>query len=98
MAKAPSLEDLDLRGESPRDPALDADDGPKLARSAEVELAQESDDPEGDEPEEDAPLDAEDATFEDWREADAVRPDLPDETDDGLDPTEEEVRRQAEDR
>ena len=39
----------------------------------------------------------EDATADDWIEAEASRPDLPEETADGLDDTEEEVRRQAED-
>lgn len=39
----------------------------------------------------------EDATVRDWIEADASRPDLPEETADGLDDTDEEVRRQGED-
>lgn len=40
---------------------------------------------------------AEDTTLEDWETAEDSRPDLPDETADGLSDLEEEVRRQAED-
>ncbi len=39
----------------------------------------------------------EDATVQDWIEAEHSRPTLPDETADGLDDTDEEIRRQAED-
>jgi hypothetical protein len=41
---------------------------------------------------------ADDATLQDWAVAEASRPDLPDETEDGLSDLDEEVRRQAEDR
>lgn len=47
----------------------------------------------------DAPSrDPEDASLQDWIEADKSRPTLPGETPDGLDDTDEEVRHQAEDR
>ena len=39
----------------------------------------------------------EDASVEDWVEAENGRPTLPEETADGLDDTDEEIRRQAED-
>lgn len=39
----------------------------------------------------------EDASVEDWVEAESSRPTLPEETADGLDETDEEIRRQAED-
>jgi hypothetical protein len=45
----------------------------------------------------DLDADPEDATLEDWETADASRPTLPDETEDGLSDQDEEVRRQAED-
>jgi hypothetical protein len=41
--------------------------------------------------------DGEDASLQDWIEAENSRPTLPDETADGLDDMDEEVRRQAED-
>lgn len=45
-----------------------------------------------------APIWARDeATVQDWTEADGGRPTLPDETADGLDATDEEIRHQAED-
>jgi hypothetical protein len=44
-----------------------------------------------------APTSAEDATAQDWIVADAARPDFADETVDGLDEIEEEVRHAAED-
>ena len=42
-------------------------------------------------------MDPEDQTLEDVMESERSRPDLPDETADGLDDMDEEVRRQAED-
>ena len=45
----------------------------------------------------DTSMDPESMTLEDWVEAENARPTLPDENADGLDPMEEEVRRQAED-
>lgn len=45
----------------------------------------------------DRSMDPERMTLEDVVEADGARPDLPDETADGLDAMDEEVRRQAED-
>ena len=45
----------------------------------------------------DTSMDPERMTLEDWVEAENARPTLPDETVDGLDETEEEIRRQAED-
>ncbi len=38
-----------------------------------------------------------DASIEDWAQADKARPTLPEETEDGLDDLEEEIRHQAED-
>jgi hypothetical protein len=45
----------------------------------------------------DTSMDPESMTLEDFAEAEGSRPDLPDETVDGLDDLDEEVRRQAED-
>ncbi len=45
----------------------------------------------------DTSMDPESMTLEDWVEAENSRPTLPDETSDGLDDMDEEVRRQAED-
>lgn len=45
----------------------------------------------------DTSMDPESMTLEDIAEAERSRPDLPDETADGLDDLDEEVRRQAED-
>lgn len=45
----------------------------------------------------DTSMDPEDMTLEDWVAAENARPTLPDENQDGLDETEEEIRRQAED-
>ena len=45
----------------------------------------------------DTSMDPESMTLEDWVESDNSRPTLPDETSDGLDDMDEEVRRQAED-
>ena len=45
----------------------------------------------------DASMDPENMTLEDWVESENSRPTLPDETSDGLDDMDEEVRRQAED-
>lgn len=45
----------------------------------------------------DRSMDPESMTLDDIVDAEDSRPDLPDETDDGLDPLDEEVRRQAED-
>ena len=42
-------------------------------------------------------MDPESMTLEDWVESENSRPTLPDETSDGLDDMDEEVRRQAED-
>ena len=45
----------------------------------------------------DTSMDPESMTLEDWVESENSRPTLPDETSDGLDDMDEEVRRQAED-
>lgn len=45
----------------------------------------------------DRSMDPEDMTLEDMLDAEDARPDLPDETSDGLDDMDEEIRRQAED-
>ncbi|WP_131195196.1 hypothetical protein [Lichenihabitans psoromatis] len=45
----------------------------------------------------DPSTDPEDATLDDWIEANNSRPTLPDETADGLDDMDEEIRHQAED-
>lgn len=63
-------------------------------QSAEVELSRDDDLDVDD----DSLLDPEDATAQDWAVADHARPDMTEETADGLDDTDEAVRRAAEDR
>ncbi len=46
---------------------------------------------------EDGSIDADEPTVQDWVEAERSRPTLPDETADGLDDMDEEIRHQAED-
>lgn len=74
--------------------SLDAEGLAPEPQSAEVELNRDSDEL----PDEDARLDPEDASPQDWVIADRARPDMIDETVDGLDSTEESVRHHAEDR
>lgn len=64
-------------------------------------LTEDTDQPSGGDPTTDANQDPSDDPSEtplmDWVEAENSRPTLPEETDDGLDDMDEEVRRQAED-
>lgn len=111
MPHKPNDPDLDaLRRANRVAPERPATEAITLRRGADLSLDHPGDEPSdgsadgaaADLPSDDLETDrdpdsGEDATLEDWAVADASRPDLDDETDDGLSDLEEEVRRQAED-